>query len=303
VSTLGSHSPPLIALSILIAMAASFTALDLAGRIPHACGWARRAWLGAAALVLGGGIWSMHFVGMLAFSAVMPATYDVQLTLLSFIIALLATGFGFYVASRDRVTLPLIALSGVIMGFGIAGMHYTGMAAMHVGARLSYDPFYVVLSILIAIGASTAALWLAFRTHSLAQKLAAAVAMGIAISGMHYVAIFGTDFQTHPADHVTVEPALVGNVQLVVAVTAATFVILCAAAMAAIYDRRFASLADREAVVLRESEERFRFLSARPRCRCTPSAPTGASSRSAIAGWRCSAMSERTSSATRSPIS
>jgi PAS domain S-box-containing protein len=260
VSTLGFHSPLLIALSILIAMAASFTALDLAGRIRYADGWGRRAWLGAAALVLGGGIWSMHFVGMLAFSAAMPATYDFQLTLLSFLIALVVTGFGFYVASRDRVTLLLIGLSGIIMGLGIAGMHYTGMAAMHVGARLSYDPLYVVLSIMIAIGASTAALWLAFRTHSLGQKLAAAVAMGVAISGMHYVAIFGTDFQMHPADHVTVEPALVGNVQLVVAVTAATFVILCAAAMAAIYDRRFASLADREAVVLRESEERFRFL-------------------------------------------
>jgi PAS domain S-box-containing protein len=259
-SALGFHSPTLIALSILIAMAASFTALDLAGRIRHDSGWVRRAWLGAAALVLGGGIWSMHFIAMLAFSAVMPATYDFQLTFLSFVIALIATGFGFYVASRDRATPALIGLSGVIMGAGIAGMHYAGMAAMHVGANVSYDPLYVVLSILVAIGASTAGLWLAFRTHSFTQKLAAAIAMGFAISGMHYVAIFGTRFTVHGADHARVEPALVGNVQLVVAVTAATFVILCAAAMAALYDRRFASLADREAGMLRDSEERFRVL-------------------------------------------
>jgi PAS domain S-box-containing protein len=259
-SALGSHSPPLVALSILIAMAASYTAIDLAGRIRSAEGWSRRAWLAAAALVLGGGIWSMHFVAMLAFSAVMPATYDLDLTFLSFLIALVGAGLGFHVASRERMTPLAVGAGGILMGFGIAGMHYAGMAAMQAAAQIVHDPLNVVLSILIAVGASTAALGLAFPSHSLGRKLTAAVVLGTAISGTHYVAIAGTGFLAEAAGHGQAGPAMIGNMQLVVAVTAATFVILCAAVAAAVYDRRFASFAAREAGMLRESEERLRAL-------------------------------------------
>ena len=128
----------------------------------------------------------MHFVAMLAFVLPMPMSYDVGLTVLSLMLAILATGGGFYVISRPGVSRPRLVLSGVFMGSPSLGMHYTGMAAMRGPVELSYDPLWVALSVIIAIGAATAALWLAFRTTDSGQKLAAAIVMGLAISGMHY---------------------------------------------------------------------------------------------------------------------
>jgi NO-binding membrane sensor protein with MHYT domain len=189
----GTYNPYLVALSILVATFASYTALDLGGRVEPAQGPPHRIWLAAAAaLTMGGGIWSMHFVAMLAFELPMPVSYDVGLTVLSLMLAILAAGGGFYVISRPGVSPPHLVLSGVLMGFAIAGMHYTGMAAMRGPVELSYDPLWVALSVIIAIGASTAALWLAFRTTDSRQKLAAAIVMGLAISGMHYTGMRAT---------------------------------------------------------------------------------------------------------------
>src|SRR5882724_12900367 len=169
----GTYDPFLVALSILVAIFASYTALDLSALVGPTHGFARRVWLAAAAFTMGGGIWSMHFVGMLAFSMPTPMSYDIGLTILSLVVAIFVTGGGFYVISRQRASpLPLV-LSGIFMGLGIAGMHYTGMAAMRGHAELSYAPLFVALSLVIAIGASTAALRLAFRTADLWQKLAA----------------------------------------------------------------------------------------------------------------------------------
>ena len=203
----GTYDPYLVALSILVAGFASYTALDLGGRVALAQGPTRRIWLAAAALTMGGGIWSMHFVAMLAFVLPMPVSYDVGLTVLSLMLAILATGGGFYVISRPGVSRPRLVLSGVFMGLGILAMHYTGMAAMRgptafcAGSRpaveLSYDRLWVALSVIIAIGAATAALWLVFRTTDPGQKLAAAIVMGIAISGMHYTGMRAAIFTAH----------------------------------------------------------------------------------------------------------
>ena len=127
----GTYDPYLVALSILVAALASYTALDLGGRVAAARGLARRVWLAAAAITMGGGIWSMHFVAMLAFIVPTPMSYDIGLTTLSLVVAIFATGVGFYVISRQSASPPLV-LSGIFMGLGIAGMHYTGMAAMRV---------------------------------------------------------------------------------------------------------------------------------------------------------------------------
>ena len=181
-----TYDPYLVVLSILVAGFASYTALDLGGRVALAQGPTHRIWLAGAALTMGGGIWSMHFVAMLAFMLPMPVSYDVGLTVLSLMLAILATGGSFYVISRPGVSRPRLVLSGVFMGFGILAMHYTGMAAMRGPVELSYDPLWVALSVIIAIGAATAALWLAFRTTNPGQKLAAAIVLGFAISGMHY---------------------------------------------------------------------------------------------------------------------
>jgi len=155
-----------VALSILVAVFASYTALDLGGRVgggprySHvACGWRRQLsqW--------GGGIGSMHFVAMLAFIMPTPMSYDIGLTTLSLVVAnvrIPAAGFMSLVAHSG--SLLRLVLSGIFMGLGIAAMHYTGMAAMREHVDLSYDRILVALSLIIAIGASTAALWLAFRT-------------------------------------------------------------------------------------------------------------------------------------------
>ena len=182
----GTYNPYLVALSILVASFASYTALDIGGRVPPAQGPTHRIWLAAAALIMGGGIWSMHFVAMLAFVLPMPMSYDVGLTVLSLVLAILAASGSFYLISRPGVSRPRLVLSGVFMGIAIFGMHYTGMAAMRGPVELSYDPLWFALSVIIAIGAATAALWLAFRTTDPGQKLAAAIVLGLAISGMHY---------------------------------------------------------------------------------------------------------------------
>jgi NO-binding membrane sensor protein with MHYT domain len=176
----GTYDPYLVTLSILVAAFASYTALDLGAHVAAARGFARRVWLAAAAITMGGGIWSMHFVAMLAFTMPMPMSYDIGLTALSLMVAIFVTGVGFYVISRKRASLPRLVFSGLFTGLGIAAMHYTGMAAMTGQIELSYDRLYVALSLLIAIGASTAGLWLAFRTTDLRQKLVAAVVMGLA---------------------------------------------------------------------------------------------------------------------------
>src|ERR1700730_5598070 len=142
----GTCDPYLVALSILIACFASYTALDLSAHVGPARGFARRVWLVAAALTMGGGIWSMHFVPMLSFIIPMPMSYDIGLTTLSLVVAIFVTGGGFYVISRQNASPLRLVLSGIFMGLGIAGMHYIGMAAIGGPARLRYGPLIVVLS-------------------------------------------------------------------------------------------------------------------------------------------------------------
>jgi PAS domain S-box-containing protein len=260
-SLTGAHDSTLVALSILIATVASYTALDLAGRIRAATGWAARAWLATAALAMGGGIWAMHFVAMLAFSMPgMEAHYDLGLTLLSLIVPVAVTGIGFAVVNRPTSSRFALAASGLLMGIGIAAMHYTGMAAMHVPASLRYDAPWVAVSILIAVGASTIALWLAFKNTGLVQKLVAAGVMGMAVSGMHYTAMYAASFTAHGVTDGGHGYASIGQTNLALAVAATTFLILFLSLIAAMFDRRFAVLAEREALALRRSEEQFRAL-------------------------------------------
>src|SRR5882762_1919973 len=243
----GTHNPYLVALSILVAAFASYTALDLGGHVATARGLARCVWLVAAAITMGGGIWSMHFVAMLAFIMPTPMSYDIGLTTLSLVVAMFVTGGGFYVISRHSGSLLRLVLSGIFMGLGISAIHYTGMAAMREHVDLSYDRIFVALSLIIAIGASTAALWLAFRTTDLGQKLIAAVVMGVAISGMHYTAMGGTTFAAHgPVPEVRPYASL-DQTNLALAVAGTTFVILASALIASLSEQKSAEEALREA--------------------------------------------------------
>jgi len=242
----GTHDPYLVVLSILIASFASYTALDFSGHAGPARGFARRVWLLAAAITMGGGIWSMHFVGILAFSMPIPMSYDIGLTILSLVVAIFVTGGGFYVIGRQSASMLRLVLSGIFMGLGIAAMHYIGMAAMRGHAELSYDPLFVALSLVIAIGASTVALWLAFRTTDLGQKLIAAIVMGLAISGMHYTAMIAAIFTTHgPVQQAKVNASL-DQTKLALAIAGITFIILAFASVASLFERKRAEEALRQ---------------------------------------------------------
>src|SRR3569832_1123764 len=186
-----SHDPVLVALSILIAALASYTALDLAIRMRATSGQTRRAWLVAAAIAMGGGIWSMHFVGMLAFSLPgIEISYDPFLTLLSLVIPIVVAAGAFAVVGRRP---QVLLASGFAMGFGISAMHYTGMGAMRLPASIAYDWQWVAFSIAIALSASIVALWLAFRKTNAVQRVFAGLVMGLAISE-HALRSYGRRF-------------------------------------------------------------------------------------------------------------
>jgi NO-binding membrane sensor protein with MHYT domain len=240
----GTYNPYLVALSVLVACFASYTALDLGGRLGTARGPSRRMWLAAAAITLGGGIWSMHFIGMLAFVMPMPMSYDIGLTALSLVVAILVTFAGFYVISRHNASPLRLMLSGAFMGLGIIAMHYTGMAAIRGNAEVSYDRLFVGLSVAIAIGAATAALWLAFRNTSSAQKVVAAIVMGIAISGMHYTGMRAAIFHAHmeAAENASLDPT-----NLALSIAGITFVILAAVLFASLSEQTRAQEALRQA--------------------------------------------------------
>jgi PAS domain S-box-containing protein len=261
----GTYDFYLVALSFAVACFASYTALDLGTRIRSSEGRARTAWLITAAVAMGGGIWSMHFIAMLAFLMPMPMSFDVNLTTVSLLVAIAVTGMAFHGMGRQQTTAQQLAIGGIFMGIGIVSMHYTGMAAMRMPAHLHYDSYLVALSVLIAIGASTAALWLAFRTAALWQRFVAAIVMGFAISGMHYTGMAAATFTAH--SQLGYDPHAAGLVQtnlaqtnLAVAIAGITFIILILALVASMFDRQFATLAARESEFLREREETLRRI-------------------------------------------
>src|SRR5205807_1555018 len=133
-------------------------------------GAAAVSWLLGGAFAMGMGIWSMHFIGMLAFSLPIPIAYDVGVTIASMLIAIVVSGFALLTVSRASLSMRNLAAGGVLMGIGICSMHYTGMAAMDVQPRIRYDPLLFSASVAIAIAASTAALWIAFTLRSDARR-------------------------------------------------------------------------------------------------------------------------------------
>jgi len=189
----GSFDLYLVGVSFAISVFGSYTGLVLAGQITDLRQGLDRLWLAFAAVALGGGaIWSMHFIGMLAYKPPIPVSYDTALTLISLLVGVVFTGVGVYlVISQTRMKISRLLGAGVIMGLGVAAMHYTGMAAIKMAGTMSHDPKIVGISIVIAIVASTAALWIAFTVRTTWQKIVSAFVMGVAVCGMHYTAMFG----------------------------------------------------------------------------------------------------------------
>ena len=180
----------LVGLSILVAMVVAYTALKLAARVAEGGPLGRALWLLGGAAAMGMGIWSMHFIGMLAFSVEIPLRYGIFKTLLSLAIAMITSGFALAIASRPHLSLTRLAVGSVVMGAGICAMHYSGMAAIQIVPMITYQPLLVLASIAIAVGASFAALWLAFKLRSGQSTYIALARAGAAVD-------HGTGHQRH----------------------------------------------------------------------------------------------------------
>jgi len=255
----GFYDYRLVALSVFIAISASYMALDLGGRVTAAHGWIRSAWLAGGAAAMGLGIWSMHFTGMLAFNLPVPVFYDWPRVLLSLLAAILASAVALYVVSRKKMGRAQALTGSVFMGLGIAGMHYIGMDAMRLSAVCHYSPPVVVLSALIAGVASLVAVVITFdyredfRGTTLAKIISAAV-MGAAIFLMHYTGMWSASFiptTVLPDISHAVSVSSLGLAGIVIG----TLVIQGVAVVTSSVDRRFA----REAQELQTSE-RFRQI-------------------------------------------
>ena len=243
----GTYDKGLVALSIIIAMLASYTSLGLVARGRAIQGWIPRVWIAAAAGVLGGGIWSMHFVGMLAFSIPgMSLAYQPALTLLSLAIAAIFTGAGFAIAGPGRASIARTLSAGLMMSAGIVAMHYLGMAAMSMAGTISYSTLWVAVSVVIAVVAATSAIWLASHDRSPLHQVIAAVVMGIAIAGMHYAGMQAATFKML-ADQNSSSASTGSPFFLAALVSAVTVAILLIALAAARLERVFRQLARREA--------------------------------------------------------
>jgi diguanylate cyclase len=196
----GTYNSWLVFLSIAVAIFVSHTALRLSARVARTNGVSSKLWLVGGALAMGSGVWSMHFIGMLAFSLPIALAYSTPITLGSLFIAVISSGLALTIANRPRISLAHLSVGAVLLGGGISSMHYVGMAAIQITPMIVYEPGLVAASIAIAIFASFAALWLFFRLRrggSWLMRLArigAAFVMGLAISGMHYTAMAASRF-------------------------------------------------------------------------------------------------------------
>jgi PAS domain S-box-containing protein len=245
VNLIGSYNYALVALSVLIAIFASYAALDLASRVTAAGGWTRAVWLLGGAGAMGTGIWSMHYIGMLAFILPIPVAYHWPTVLLSLLAAILASVIALYVVSRQKMGASRAVAGSVLMGAGIASMHYIGMAAMRLPAVCQFNSFLVVLSVVFAVLISLSALWITFHFRDKKTgigwgKTAGAVVMGAAIPVMHYTGMAAASFTPSgmPAD---LSHALSISTLGTAGIAAVTFIVLGLALLTSWMDRRFAA--------------------------------------------------------------
>ncbi|MCU1648063.1 MAG: putative signaling protein [Nocardia sp.] len=185
-------------------------------------------WIVTGAIALGGtGIWVMHFIAMLGFS-VQDTTirYNVPITLFSAAIAMGVVWLGLYIVMRWRGEVFALITGGTVTGLGVAAMHYSGMCAMKTEAIVRYDPWIVLLSIVIAVSAAVAALWFALRVSSIIATISAALIMGVAVCGMHYTGMFA--MHAHVADNMPAPSGAQASqllTPLIVAVSMATMLL------------------------------------------------------------------------------
>ncbi len=240
---IGRYDYHLVALSVVIAICASYASLDLAARVTAARGNSRALWLAGGAVAMGIGIWSMHYIGMLAFSLPIPVFYYWPTVLLSLLAAVAASAVALYVVSRPIMDIWHAAFGSIFMGTGIATMHYVGMDAMRLAAMCHFNWPLVVLSIVLAVVISFVALLLVFRARedsqaNFARKLMSAVVMGAAIPTMHYTGMAAASFTPtgiNPDLANSVSPSSLG----IDGIALVTLVVLGAAVVSSVLGRRY----------------------------------------------------------------
>ncbi len=259
----GSYDYRLVALSVALAVCASYAALDLAGRVTAAHGGVRIVWLSAGAAAMGVGIWAMHYIGMLALIMPMPVFYHLPTVLLSLLAAIAASGVALHMVSRAKLNLSQGVVGSVIMGSGIAAMHYIGMAAMRGSAVIVYDRRIVALSIVLAIAISLVALKLAFRARedqrTTRRKIVSALVMGGAIPLMHYTGMWAATFQRSGSLPDLTHAIGISTIGIV-AIGASSFLVLGVAIASSFFDR-FVATKENDLELAREHELYFRTLS------------------------------------------
>jgi NO-binding membrane sensor protein with MHYT domain len=254
----GTYDYRLVILSVSIAVLAAYASLDLAGRIVSYRGRVRVLWLAGGASAMGFGIWSMHYVGMLAYTLPVEVRYDWPTVLISLLAAVSASSVALFIVSRDALLPTRTVISGILMGAGIAAMHYIGMEAMRLRAMCHYSLPMVGLSVVLAVTISLVAIWLTFRLRNQTsavsfRKIGTALVMGLAIPIMHYTGMFAVTFTS-----MNVNPDVSHSLRIsdlgVAAIILVTITILGLTILAALLDRRFS----RQASELSLSEQRLR---------------------------------------------
>ncbi|MGB6429656.1 MAG: response regulator [Candidatus Acidiferrales bacterium] len=261
VPMVSSYDYRLVVLSVFIAMLASYAALDLSGRVASARGRARLLWLSGGATAMGIGIWSMHYIGMLAFRLPVPVQYDWPTVLLSLLAAVLASAVALFVVSRAKMGLLHAAVGSIFMGGGIAAMHYIGMAAMRAPALCHYSPPIVNLSVVLAIVISFVALWLTFyfrgvRSPGVGLKIVCAMIMGAAIPVMHYTGMAAASFTPAVLSRQELLHSVSVSILGAAGISVVTFNVLGLVFLTSLADRRFSA----QTMELRSNEERYRQI-------------------------------------------
>jgi NO-binding membrane sensor protein with MHYT domain len=213
------------ALGYVMSCVGSFLGLRCVTRARAYDGIARARWLGLAAVSIGAtGIWAMHFIAMLGFTVPgQQILYNVPMTIASMLVAVAVVGVGLFIVGFGDGGWPRLVAGGVIIGVGVAAMHYLGMAAMSMQGSMSYNVPLVVLSVLIAIVAGTAALWAGTQVNTLGATVGAALIMGVAVSGMHYTGMAALHIDPGPLSSMAV--AVASGMSTVSGTTAAVFLI------------------------------------------------------------------------------
>lgn len=254
----GTYNLGLVLISCVISVLASYSALNLAGKIHLAHGRLRLFWLSGGAVSMGIGIWSMHFVGMQALKLPMQMTYNIPLVIVSMIVPILISFFALWIVTREKLTWRGLLVGGLLLASGVIDMHYVGMSAMTM--KISYDPWLVAASVIISLIASIAALALMRKLREegsrLIYKVGSALIMGAAIAGMHYTGMAAANFHFHEHNSVALSGGQVDSHSLTLIVALSSLLLIAFTIYGALINSRL----NQKDKMIRSQEKWYRAL-------------------------------------------